>query len=117
MDPIPATNTIPEPYMKVSASGDVISKRLDQLSYSTGSTFSWNNVSTIKVYTSVLIGSTPSANYFVALDALRLDNIATINPLYGMTGYSIIQNTNKETVIKSSNTNNYIEFRVVMDVT
>jgi hypothetical protein len=95
----------------------VISKRLDQLSYSTGSTFSWNNVSKIKVYASVLIGSTPSANYFVALDALRLDNVATINPLYGMTGYSIIQNTNKETVIKSPNTNNYIEFRVVMDVT
>jgi hypothetical protein len=95
----------------------VISKRLDELTYSTSSTFSWNNVSTIKVYTSVLIGSTPSDDYFVALDAVRLDNIASINPLYGMTGYSIIQNTNEETVIKSPNTNNYIEFRVVMDVT
>ena len=94
-----------------------ISKRLDELTYSTGSTFSWNNVSTIKIYTSVLIGTTPSDDYFVALDAIRLDNIATINPLYGMTGYSIIQNTNAETVIKSANTNNYIEFRVITDVT
>jgi hypothetical protein len=95
----------------------VISKRLDQLTYSTGSTFSWKDVSTIKIYASALIGSTPSSNYFIALDAIRLDNVATINPLYGMTGYSIIQNTNSETIIKSANTNNYVEFRVITDVT
>lgn len=95
----------------------VISKRLDELTYSTGSTFSWNNVSTIKIYASALIGSTPSSNYFIALDAIRLDNVATLNPLYGMTGYSIIQNTNAETVVKSANTNNYIEFRIITDAT
>jgi hypothetical protein len=94
----------------------VVSKRLDQLTYST-TTFSWKNVTTIRVYASALIGSTPSANYFVALDAIRMDNISTINPLYGMTGYSIVQNTNKQTSIKEPNTNNYIEFRVVTDVT
>ena len=58
-----------------------------------------------------------SSKYFIALDAIRLDNIGTINPLYGMTGYTIIQNSTSETIIKSPNSNNYIEFRVVVDVT
>jgi hypothetical protein len=57
------------------------------------------------------------STFFIALDAVRLDNIATVNPLYGLTGYSIIQNVNAETVIKSPNTNNYIEFRFILDVT
>ena len=58
-----------------------------------------------------------SSKYFIALDAVRLDNVGTVNPLYGMTGYSIIQNSTAETIVKSSNSNNYIEFRVVVDVT
>jgi hypothetical protein len=60
------------------------------------------------------------SEYFVALDALRLDNVSTVNPLYGMTGYSIIQdsqNVPAQTIIKSPNTNNYIEFRFILDVT
>lgn len=54
--------------------------------------------------------------YFVSLDAIRLDNIATVNPLYGMTGYSLIQNEDAVTVKKNPNTNNYIEFRVNIGV-
>lgn len=57
------------------------------------------------------------STFFVALDAVRIDNVATVNPLYGMTGYSIIQNIDAETVIKSPNTNNYVEFRFILDVT
>jgi hypothetical protein len=56
-------------------------------------------------------------NYYVALDALRLDNISTANPLYGLTGYSIIQNIDELTILKSPNTNNYIEYRFILDVT
>lgn len=56
-------------------------------------------------------------NYYIALDAIRFDNISTSNPLYGMTGYSIIQNTNAETVIKGASTSNYIEYRFILDVT
>lgn len=166
----------------------VVQKRLDQLSYSAN--FSWDAVSVIKIYISVLsdltitnkqagttyvtlttssahnlvagdtvlvsgidvrcdgqfvvydtpttttfryvnAGSTLSSTavspnvdieaslsqYFVALDAIRFDNVGTINPLYGMTGYSIIQNTNAETIVKSSNSSNYVEFRIIVDVT
>ena len=59
----------------------------------------------------------PNNNFFIALDALRVDNVNTVNPLYGMTGYSIIQNADEEAVVKSPNTNNYIEYRFVLDVT
>ena len=48
---------------------------------------------------------------------MRLENIATVNPLYGLTGYSVIKNTNAETIVKSPNTNNYIEFRFSIGVT
>jgi hypothetical protein len=59
----------------------------------------------------------PNDNFYVALDALRVDNISTINPLYGLTGYSIVQNLEETTIVKSPNTNNYIEYRFVLDVT
>lgn len=56
------------------------------------------------------------SNYLVSLDAIRLDNVATVNPLYGMTGYSLIQNEDAVTVKKNPNTNNYIEFRINIGV-
>lgn len=59
----------------------------------------------------------PDKEFYIALDALRLDNISTVNPLYGLTGYSIVQNINEATIVKSPNTNNYIEYRFVLDVT
>jgi hypothetical protein len=61
-----------------------------------------------------------SSKYFVSLDAIRFDNVGTINPLYGMTGYSIVQditNTPAQTIVKTSNSNNYIEYRLIVDVT
>lgn len=95
----------------------VVSKRLDELVYSSGTSFSWKNMTNIKIYASALVNTTASADYFIALDAIRLDNVGTVNPLYGMTGYSIVQNSNAETVIKLPNSNNYIEFRIISDVT
>jgi hypothetical protein len=59
----------------------------------------------------------PSKEYYIALDALRIDNVSTENPLYGLTGYSIIQNIDELAIVKSPNTNNYIEYRFILDVT
>jgi hypothetical protein len=56
-------------------------------------------------------------DYYLALDAIRVDNISTVNPLYGLTGYSIIQNADELPIVKSPNTNNYIEYRFILDVT
>ena len=93
----------------------VVTKQLQQLYRSAN--FTWNAVNVVKIYASVIDGGAPSGDYYVALDALRLENIATINPLYGLTGYSVIKTDGAETVIKSPNTSNYIEFRFSIGVT
>jgi hypothetical protein len=81
--------------------------------------FTWGSVSTIKIYASVFLDegtppikfSSPSSNYYVSLDSIRLENVSSINPLYGLTGYSPIQNTNAELVVKQQNTTNFVEFK------
>jgi hypothetical protein len=97
----------------------VISKELQDL-YTTAN-FTWDAVTVVKIYACVLSEDSgpnpvPSSNYYVALDALRLENIATTNPLYALTGYSIVKNNNAETIIKSPNTSNYVEFRFSVGV-
>ena len=68
----------------------------------------------------------PLSNYFVALDALRFENIssATANPLYGLTGYSLLAETSQSSngasitnypVVKQRNTNNFVEFKFALD--
>jgi hypothetical protein len=93
----------------------VITKQLQELY--TSANFTWNAVTVVKIYACVIDGGVPSADYYVALDAVRLENVATVNPLYGMTGYSIIKTEGAETIVKSPNTSNYIEFRFSVGVT
>ncbi len=92
----------------------VVSKDIKDLYKSAG--FTWNTVDVIKVYASVIKNGTPSEDFYVFLDALRLDNKSTVNPLYGLTGYSVIRNTDAKTVTKLSNTTNFIEFRFAIGV-
>ena len=93
----------------------VVTKQLQELY--TSANFTWNAVTVVKIYACVIDAGVPSSNYYVALDALRLENIATVNPLYGLTGYSVIQNADASTIVKSPNTSNYIEFRFSVGVT
>ncbi len=93
----------------------VISKQLQELY--TSANFTWDAVTVVKIYACVIDSGVPSENYYIALDAMRLENVATVNPLYGLTGYSIIKNDNAETIIKSPNTSNYVEFRFSIGVT
>lgn len=79
--------------------------------------FNWNAVQVVKIYASVFEGGAPSADYYVAVDALRLDNVQTQNVLYGMTGYSIVQNGDATNIVKAPNTSNFVEFRFIVDVT
>jgi hypothetical protein len=92
----------------------VVTKQLQELY--TSANFTWNAVTVVKIYASVIKNDAPSNDFYVALDALRFENIATQNPLYGLTGYSVIQNSTAATIIKNPNTNNYIEFRFSVDV-
>lgn len=93
----------------------VISKQLQQLY--TSANFNWDLVTQTQIYVSTKVDDAISNNYYIGLDALRLENIATVNPLYGLIGYTIIQNSDASTIIKSTNTNNYIEFRFSIGVT
>jgi hypothetical protein len=79
--------------------------------------FTWNAVTVAKIYVCAMVDNVPSDQYYVALDALRLENVSTVNPIYGMTGYTVVKNTDATTIIKASNTSNYIEFRFSIGVT
>ena len=93
----------------------VATSQLQELYQTQG--FTWDAVTVVKIYACAIVADNPSEDYYIALDALRLENIATINPLYGLTGYSVIKNTDAVTIIKSPNTSNYIEFRFSVGVT
>jgi hypothetical protein len=93
----------------------ISTKKLDKLVKS--SAFTWNSVNVVKIWASVLgAGGTPTSDYYVALDALRLENISSVNPLYGMTGYSVVKSQDSLPIVKVANTANLVEFRFALDV-
>lgn len=92
----------------------VVSREIQELHKSSG--FSWKQVNTVKIYVTVIKSGSPSADYFVCLDALRLDNVATENPIYGLTGYSPIVTPNAQPILKETNTKSFVEFRFSVGV-
>jgi hypothetical protein len=90
-----------------------------QVTAKTDTAFTFDNPATIDPTSVTPSGTAEVTNkeYYLALDAIRMDNVSTENPLYGLAGYSIIQNRDALTTIKSPNTNNYIEYRFILDVT
>lgn len=92
----------------------IATKKLEELIKSTN--FSWSGVNVVKISACVLVNNLPSPDFFVFLDAIRLENVTTINPLYGLTGYSVIKSTNARPVTKFANTANLIEFRFAVDI-
>jgi hypothetical protein len=92
----------------------VVSKELQEL-YTTAN-FTWDAVTVVKIYACAIDAGVPSEDYYIALDAMRLENTQTTNPLYGLTGYSVVKNDNAETITKSPNTSNYVEFRFTVGV-
>jgi hypothetical protein len=93
----------------------VITKELQELRKST-SGFDWSAVNTVKVYTSIIKDDNLSDDFYICFDAIRLENVTSVNPLYGLVGYTVIKNNDAETIIKSSNSTSYIEFRFAMGV-
>jgi hypothetical protein len=57
-----------------------------------------------------------SPDHYVELEGIRIENISTVNPLYGMVGYSIVRTTDGQPLYKYQNTNNYVEFRFNLGV-
>lgn len=92
----------------------VVSKKIEDLFKSSG--FTWNSVDVVKIYASVVDGPDVSSDFYVFLDALRLENVTSENPLYGMSGYSVVRTQEARTITKLANTTNFVEFRFAMDV-
>lgn len=77
----------------------------------TSSDFSASDIRVCRIFTSVIKSSAPSTDHYIAFDGMRLDNITTDNPVYKLTGYSIVKSNNAYPIVKTKNSNNYIEFR------
>ena len=92
----------------------VITKQLQDLYTTPG--FNWSAVTIVKIYASTFVSNVISDDYYVAFDAMRLENVSTVNALYGLTGYSVIKNADQVTIVKSPNTANYVEFRFAIGV-
>ena len=83
----------------------------------TPTTFTYDKVNGNVTYTSATgTADGPSANYFVGLDALKIENVSTINPIYGLTGYTTIRTENGLPIVKNANSTNLVEFRFGLDV-
>lgn len=96
----------------------VENQKIEELITTSG--FPWKTVDTVKVYAQIKSGATSADtiddDYYVALDALRLENTTSENAIYGLTGYSVIRSLSGLPIVKNANTSNYIEFRFAMDV-
>jgi len=92
----------------------VVKKQLQELIKTGG--FNWGDIQIVKVLVSVFKDGEPSDDFYVCLDAVRLENLTTENPLYGLTGYSVVKNLNAQPIIKDLNTSNLAEFRFAIEV-
>lgn len=82
----------------------------------TSQDFSPSIIRVCRIYVSIETASGLSSNHYLSFDGLRIDNISTDNPLYKMSGYSIVQDPDAYPIIKKENTINYIEFRMNLGV-
>lgn len=91
--------------------------------------FLWSAVNNVNVYASIVdesgepivqdVDGTDYPLYYLAVDALRLENTSSQNPLYGLTGYTIIENTENAVarpIVKLPNTSAMVEFRLGVGV-
>lgn len=92
----------------------VVTKKLSELIKDPA--FSWGTVSLMRMSVSVLVSGVPSDEFYVVPDAIRFENTTSLNPLYGLTGYSTIKSSEGGTLIKEANTSNLVEFRFGLSV-
>ena len=95
----------------------VVSKTMESL-YKTSANFSWSDVRYIKIFVDIedTIGSAAASDFYVALDALRIENVSSFNNKYGLTAYTVIKSSDSLPIVKLNNTKSFIEFKYVVDV-
>lgn len=97
----------------------VLSSDLQDIEKTSG--FLWSQVNSLKVYSVVSEsdgqgGFIESDKFYNALDAIRLDNVNSYNPIYGMTAYTVIKSLDARPIIKLPNTNSLVEFRLSVGI-
>lgn len=88
----------------------VISEQLQNLTLV--GAFAWSLVTKV----TITVTSSTTTGHWVAVDGIRLENVSTNNPLYGMTGYSVLKTSDGLPIVKQDNTSNYVEFRFALDI-
>lgn len=83
----------------------------------TSTDFSATDIKIVRVFTSIYKNGTESNKLYISYDGMRLDNVSTINPLYKLSGYSVVKTSDGYPIIKYENTNNYIDFRFNLGIT
>ena len=78
----------------------------------TSAGFSAPTIRVCRIFTQITsAGMSPSTDHYLAFDAFRIENVTTTNPLYKLSGYSVVRTDTGDPIIKNQNTNNYIDFR------
>ena len=99
----------------VDYQNELASESLPYTRFYTSQNFSSTDIKICRIFIEVTKeDDSPSEDHYIALDGFRIDN-TTDNPTYKMSGYSIIKN-NGYPIIKSSNSNNYVDFRFSLGV-
>ena len=100
----------------------VVSKTKITDIYTQGS-FSWDLADVSAIYVSAIDQNGLSSDaWMVALDAMRFENVTSVSPVYGLVGYSVVENkdiltqTRPRPFIKLSNAAAFTEFRYSVDV-
>lgn len=92
----------------------IITKKISD--FVTDNNFSWAAINLTRIYVSVVDSGTPTNDFFVLLDGMRLENLTSENPIYGMIGYDVVKTPDGQPIIKEENTTNYIEYRFGLEV-
>jgi hypothetical protein len=92
----------------------VATKRLKDLV--TSQNFDWASVQIVTITASVIVNGEPSSDFYVCLDGVRFENVTSISPVYGLSGYSVVKTEDSLPIIKSANTSNLVEFRFAVDL-
>jgi len=100
----------------ITGLSDANSYAFSNYRFITSPDFSPADVRLCRIFTSVIAGGIPSNSHYLAFDGMRIENVTTQNPLYKMTGYSVVKNSNGYPIVKSQNTNSFVEFRFNLGV-
>lgn len=86
----------------------------------TSTDFSSPQVRLARIFASVVYNNggqiSTSPIHYVELEGMRIENNTSLNPIYGMVGYSVVRTNDGQPIYKYTNTNNYVEFRFNLDV-